>query len=237
MKSFYILAVIFISVFFAFYSCGRRENTILSPWEDPETPKITLVGNDHVYLGNWVSWTELGYTAIDNIDGDITSNVSIEQIDRPDNWSTKNGALYVYQYKVTDSDGFKCPPTFRNVEYFNIQCSVDNVSNTNAVTNDSQFPILFKIRGATHVYYSNILSNDINVPSWQDLYTNGSVFNLVQPNLNNWFERTNVISNLSPATGYILYFLAVNTNQPGLGITNFEWVYSKMRSNTYTTDP
>lgn len=67
-------------------------------YEDKENPIISLNGNESVslYLGN--AYSEAGYTAIDNCDGDITSNVVVSgKVD------TSKIGTYKIKYEVTDS--------------------------------------------------------------------------------------------------------------------------------------
>ena len=45
--------------------------------QDTEAPKLTLKGNSNIYLNIGSKYTEPGYTAIDNCDGDITNKVEI----------------------------------------------------------------------------------------------------------------------------------------------------------------
>ena len=68
-------------------------------YEDKEPPKITLKGNDTVYvLVNGV-YKEEGVSVIDNCDGDITSKVTIEG-----NVNTSLPGTYEINYKVTDKN-------------------------------------------------------------------------------------------------------------------------------------
>ncbi len=76
-----------------------NENTITRTlkYEDKEKPTITLKGSSEItiYVGN--NYTEPGYTATDNCDGDITNNVSVSGT------VNKNTAgTYTITYKVKD---------------------------------------------------------------------------------------------------------------------------------------
>ena len=71
-------------------------------YKDQESPSITLNGGDSIsiYLGD--KYTEFGYTATDNCDGDITSNViSTGYVD------THKIGSYTLTYEVSDSSGNK----------------------------------------------------------------------------------------------------------------------------------
>lgn len=67
--------------------------------KDDEKPVLTLQGDSNVFVPLNGIYEEAGITAMDNCDGDISSNVSIEgNVD-----STKAGE-YVLKYKVSDSN-------------------------------------------------------------------------------------------------------------------------------------
>jgi len=67
--------------------------------KDKELPKITLKGDNTIELGLDEEYIEPGYTAIDNVDGDITDKVEISN-----NIDIKNYGEYKVIYKVTDSN-------------------------------------------------------------------------------------------------------------------------------------
>ena len=67
---------------------------------DTEPPVITLIGSEHMTLRTGETYNELGYTAADQIDGDLTGQVVVEhQID-----SQKPG-VYEVLYTVADRSG------------------------------------------------------------------------------------------------------------------------------------
>lgn len=68
---------------------------------DDEAPKITLKGNNTMYINIGVKYTEPGYIAIDNCDGDLSDKVEVSG-----NVLTKAGS-YKVSYMVTDSSGNK----------------------------------------------------------------------------------------------------------------------------------
>lgn len=66
--------------------------------EDLEAPVITLSGNQTVYLSLNSNYSESGYSAIDNCDGDLTSNVTVSgSVD------TSKAGTYDIIYTVTDA--------------------------------------------------------------------------------------------------------------------------------------
>lgn len=65
---------------------------------DKEKPSIELVGDKVVYLNLYAKYTELGFKAVDNVDGDITDKVKVDgTVD-----SNKSGS-YKLTYTVSDS--------------------------------------------------------------------------------------------------------------------------------------
>ena len=67
---------------------------------DDTPPTITLNGNGFISLNVGETYTELGATATDNIDGDITANISISG-----NVNTTAPGMYVVRYNVSDAAG------------------------------------------------------------------------------------------------------------------------------------
>ncbi len=67
---------------------------------DTIAPEITLKGENTVYLMAGKDFTEPGFTAVDNVDGDITENVRVT------GWYDKYlPGTYTYTYTVTDAHG------------------------------------------------------------------------------------------------------------------------------------
>lgn len=69
-------------------------------FEDQESPVIELIGDNNIslYLGN--QYTEPGYSAIDNCDGDLTDKVKVQG-----NVDVYKLGSYVIKYEVSDSFG------------------------------------------------------------------------------------------------------------------------------------
>ena len=65
---------------------------------DPTPPELKLLGNETVYVNYGIAYTEPGYTASDNLEGDITDKVTVSgSVDR---YSPGN---YTLTYSVSDS--------------------------------------------------------------------------------------------------------------------------------------
>lgn len=67
--------------------------------EDKTAPVITLKGNKTIYLTRGDTFTDPGYTANDNCDGDITNKVEVNGV------VDSNIGKYIITYKVSDSTG------------------------------------------------------------------------------------------------------------------------------------
>ena len=68
--------------------------------EDSKKPTISLVGSSTVYVKQNDVYSDLGYSASDDCDGNITNRVKVEG-----NVDTKNLGTYTLVYSVTDSNG------------------------------------------------------------------------------------------------------------------------------------
>lgn len=75
-----------------------EERTIV--YKDVIAPVITLKGNTNVSMIVGGSYSEPGFTAVDECDGDITANVVVEGEVNP-----QKAGNYIVTYKVTDSSG------------------------------------------------------------------------------------------------------------------------------------
>ena len=69
-------------------------------YKDVIPPVITLSGNQNVSVLVGGSYSEAGFTAVDECDGDITANVTVEG-----SVNTQQAGTYTVVYKVVDSSG------------------------------------------------------------------------------------------------------------------------------------
>ena len=67
---------------------------------DNVPPAVTLIGNENVYLSTNTQFTDPGCTAIDEIDGDITSKVEVTS-----DLNTNVAGVYLVSYVATDAAG------------------------------------------------------------------------------------------------------------------------------------
>ncbi|MBQ9083249.1 MAG: polysaccharide deacetylase family protein [Clostridia bacterium] len=69
-------------------------------YKDPEAPVITLKGSASMSMEVGAAFTEPGYTASDNVDGDLTAKVKVSGT-----VNTAKAGTYVLTYTVTDAYG------------------------------------------------------------------------------------------------------------------------------------
>jgi len=96
------------------FQYGEVEDyTVIIEGSGPDTilPVISLNGASTINLNVGDNYTELGATATDNIDGDITANITIGG----DSVNTNNGGTYVVTYNVSDSAGNQAAEVTRTV--------------------------------------------------------------------------------------------------------------------------
>lgn len=79
-------------------SVGEFEDYALEIIVDTEAPVITLLGSDTVYVEQWYSYVEPGFSAQDNVDGNITTWMTLTN-----NFDSSFVGTYFATYNVTDS--------------------------------------------------------------------------------------------------------------------------------------
>ncbi len=89
---------------------------------DQDAPSIALNGPDVVFLGINEDYEELGATASDPQDGDITSSISVTG-----NWNRFSVGDYFIRYRVTDSSGKSAMEKVRVVRVFDDSPSTMNL--------------------------------------------------------------------------------------------------------------
>lgn len=80
------------------YGNKAQKQIAVNRVKDTVFPTLTLAGNQSLFLKLGETFTESGFKALDNIDGDITSKVTVENTFDP----SKTGT-YLVSYSVTDS--------------------------------------------------------------------------------------------------------------------------------------
>ncbi|MCP4130147.1 MAG: DUF5011 domain-containing protein [bacterium] len=110
MKSRKILIVFFLLLIVSLSGCGdNKKNTKNEPGDS--APVITLKGHDTIYLWKDEAYTDPGYRARDDKDGDITARVTVGG----DTVDTAVYGTYSITYSVSDSAGNEAPEVTRKV--------------------------------------------------------------------------------------------------------------------------
>jgi len=82
---------------------------------DTEAPQIALQGMPVIYLQKGMTFIEPGFTAVDNIDGSLTSSVKVN-----DNLDNTTAGRYQFDYTVEDSAGNKATATRQVVVVYSL---------------------------------------------------------------------------------------------------------------------
>lgn len=83
-------------------SGNRTQVERIIRYRDPVAPKLTLLGNQEISIKAGTRWIEPGYTATDNVDGDMTSKVKVIG-----DVNAYAAGTYELVYEVTDGYGNK----------------------------------------------------------------------------------------------------------------------------------
>lgn len=134
--------------------------------KDTTPPVITLIGNDIINLSTGDKYTELGATAFDTIDGELTTSIKIKN-----NVNTSIEGTYLVTYNVNDSSGNSAKEIHRTVivksnefDYCKSygQSTEDEYIGKIVITDiESKFDLLTNssIEGITSTGYSNFTSS------------------------------------------------------------------------------
>ena len=188
-------------------SVSRQVNEV-----DVDNPILTLSGSEIVYLVVDSEYEELGYTATDNCDGDLTSKVVVTS-----NIDTSKKGDYEVKYEVTDSSGNKVEK-IRKVSVYakpntNMNGGASGViyltfddgpsSYTNKILD-----ILKKYNVKATFFVTNKGSDSILLREYQEghtigLHTNSHNYSYVYSSIDNYFNDLYAVSNrVKRVTGY-----------------------------------
>ncbi|MFC2110998.1 DUF5011 domain-containing protein [Bacteroidota bacterium] len=105
MKKIIVLSsLLFFAIIFVISSCKKEE-------VDSTPPVITLFGNSSIQIDSITQYSEPGATAIDDVDGDISSKIVIT-----DNIDINTLGFYQVKYNVSDKAGNKAVEVIRTVQ-------------------------------------------------------------------------------------------------------------------------
>jgi len=106
-KKYFILSFSFALVFILNINLAKAEE---APIIDTTAPVISLLGENNISINVGDLYTDAGATASDDIDGDISSNISITNL-----VNTAIAGSYTVTYNVSDAAGNSATPIVRNV--------------------------------------------------------------------------------------------------------------------------
>jgi hypothetical protein len=92
---------------------------------DTEAPVITLIGESTVSIDQDTTYTDQGATATDNVDGDITANITVTS-----NVDTSTVGTYTVTYNVSDAAGNAATEVVRTVNVNDSELSLNNTINS-----------------------------------------------------------------------------------------------------------
>ncbi len=121
----YILSLLSILILIS-YSCKKEEEAIP---KDNVAPVITLKGDSITQLKLGVVFTDSGYTATDNIDGDISSKVVVTG-----NVNPSVSGVYKLHYNVSDKAGNKAIEKTRTITVIARSLKPNSIQNGFAIT-------------------------------------------------------------------------------------------------------
>jgi hypothetical protein len=117
--------------------------------EDNVPPVITLNGDNPFFLEVGTAYIEPGYIAMDNLDGDITEQVTVSGSVYSDQIGT-----YILEYNVTDTAGNPAEEVTRTVEVIEMVDNTPPVVSNNSKNGTEDVTISFRIENFTF-YYSD----------------------------------------------------------------------------------
>ena len=123
------------------FSCKKQEDKDITP------PIINLLGNDIVTIALGTAYVDSGYTATDDIDGDLSSSVIITGI-----VNEFNAGTYQLHYNVSDNAGNKANEKIRTVIIEGQKLIPQNIQNGFAIQYTATWDQFSGSWGATLLY-------------------------------------------------------------------------------------
>ena len=105
MKTKMLFSLAAISIMIFSFSCKKDKD------KDTTAPVITIIGNNPMITGMGATYTDLGATALDETDGDITSKIVVTN-----NVNTADTGTYHVNYNVADNAGNAATEMIRTVK-------------------------------------------------------------------------------------------------------------------------
>ena len=142
---------------------------------DTEAPVITLIGESPVSIDQDTTYSDQGATATDNVDGDITANITVTS-----NVDTSTVGTYTVTYNVSDAAGNAATEVVRTVNVVDTELSLDNTINStisiypnpskgvftidfSVNPEDIESVKVFSLSGAIYLEDRNVVNKEYNV--------------------------------------------------------------------------
>ncbi|MFH0894869.1 MAG: DUF5011 domain-containing protein [Bacteroidota bacterium] len=211
-KIFFISTLLLTGVVFTLTSCKKNETeentpTPVTPTVDTTPPVITLMGDANMTIILNSTFTDPGATATDNINGDITANITVT--------GTVNKDLagsYTLKYSVSDAAG--------NTATKNRTVSVENAATNLA----GSYNVTDVIGGGTPYAYTDFIaaSSYVNNRIWVSkfaYYTNAAVYFDVNPINNTIVIPSQTVVCGSPAASRVFVGSGTYISSPNTVLT------------------
>ena len=204
---------------------GEFEDYPVRIVRDANAPVITLNGSDVITIEQGYQYTELGATAMDNLDGNLTSMIVLTS-----NVDTSVAGTYQVRYNVTDVDGNAATEVVRTVIVTpDVTAPVITLNGSNPV--DVTIATSYTDAGATATDYFNIdLTPTMTFGDNVDINTVGTyhywyVVSDASGNRDSVAREVNVLDNVAPVitlTGSDTLFIEVfgDINEPGYSVSD-----------------
>ncbi len=193
---------------------------------ETDIPVITLIGDEIINLELGDTYTELGATAIDNSDGDLSTSIIIAG----DLINTNSVGTYIVTYDVSDSDNNSAERLIRTVNVKDSSAQNNPDANVNlALLNDAVLSGTDGSRGSLEAILYDPVSDDYFVKTAYNEYGVGYLENLGRPDADNGFEWR-VDWSSAKLINYIT-FGGVYPNQPQ---PNTAWRISYLNNGNWT---
>ena len=142
---------------------------------DNSPPTITILGDNPISVFQGSTYTDQGATATDNVDGDITANITVTS-----NVDTSTVGTYTVTYNVSDAAGNAATEVVRTVNVVDTELSLNNTINStisiypnpskgmftidfSVNPEDIESVKVFSLSGAIYLEDRNVVNKEYNV--------------------------------------------------------------------------
>lgn len=180
-------------------------NPVPVPPVDTTAPVITLNGNATYNLTVGDSFTDLGATALDDVDGDISANIQVGG----DTVDTNTIGTYQITYNVSDSAGNAATEVIRTIE---VAAAPDTSAPVIVLNGDNPYNMWL---GETYVEPGGTVTDDVDgIIPWSNVQIGG---NLNESVTGSWIVTYNVTDAAGNAAAQVVRDVIItNNNAPNI---------------------